>query len=107
MKSRSSPACVSAFKSAVSFFRSLSHPLSHLLLDNQISSDLTSFFLSVNLTFQYIPPFGHRSNPAERSIRTAKNHVIAIFSATHITFPPNRWHDLIPQAEVTLNHMRS
>ena len=106
MKSRTAPAYVSAFKSVVSFFRSLSHPLTHILLDNETSSDLTSFFVSVNLSYQYVPPFNHRSNPAERAIRTARNHVISIFSSAHITFPPNRWHDLIPQAELTLNCMR-
>ena len=107
MKSRTAPAYVPAFKSVVSFFRSLSHPLTHILLDNETSSDLTSFFVSVNLSYQYVPPFNHRSNPAERAIRTAKNHVISIFSSAHITFPPNRWHDLLSQAELTLNHMHA
>jgi hypothetical protein len=28
-------------------------------------------------------------------------------SACHITFPPNRWPDLLPATELTLNHLRS
>ena len=56
LKNRTSLAYVSAYKSVVSFFSSLSHPLTHLLLDNETSSALTDYFVSISLTFQYAPP---------------------------------------------------
>jgi hypothetical protein len=53
------------------------------------------------------PPQNLRANRAERAIRTGKNHFLAVLSACHITFPPNRWPDLLPATELTLNHLRS
>ena len=29
-----------------------------------------------------------------------------MLSSAHITFPPNRWSDLLPVSELTLNHLR-
>ena len=106
LRSRTSASYVSAFTSIVSFFKTLSHPLTHLLLDNETSSDLTTFFLSARVTYQYVPPNNHRTLPAERSIRTAKNHIISVLAACHISFPSNRWPDLLPQIELTLNTVR-
>ena len=103
LKNRTALSYVSAYKSVVSFFSSLSHPLTHLLLDNETSSHLTDYFVSISLAFQYVPPQNHRSLPAERSIQTAKNHIISVISSCHVTFPPNRWPDLLPQSELTLN----
>jgi hypothetical protein len=77
------------------------------MIDNETSADLTAFFRSVFLPFQYAPPQNHRTLPAERAIRTAKNHLIATFSSCHATFPSNRWPDLLPQSELTLNHLLS
>ncbi len=56
--------------------------------------------------FQFVPPNQHRTNPAERAIRTAKNHFLAVLSAAHISFPPNRWPALLPLTQLTLNHLR-
>ena len=107
LKNRSSVSYVSAYRDVISFFQSLSHPLSHLSLDNETLSDLTALFKSSNLTFEYVPPLNHRSLPAEQAIRTAKNHVISVLSSVHISFPHNRWPDLLPQAELSLNTLRS
>jgi hypothetical protein len=79
-KNRSSVSYVSAYRDVISFFQSLSQPLSHLSLDSETSSDLTAIFKSSDLTFEYVPPLNHRSLPAERAIRTAKNHVISVLS---------------------------
>ena len=45
--------------------------------------------------------------PAERSIRTAKNHILSVLAACHVSFPSTRWPDLLPQIELTLNTVRS
>ncbi len=38
-------------------FSALSHPPIHLLLDNETSSDITTYFVSISLVFQYaLPP---------------------------------------------------
>jgi hypothetical protein len=107
--SRTSSSYVSAFRSACRLFGSLSEPLTHLILDNETSQDLSNFFLqsSPRIQYQRVPPVNHRANPAERGVRTYKNHLIATLASTHINFPPDRWDLLLSHAELTLNHFRS
>ena len=109
LKSRTSASYVHAFRSACAFFSSHSRPITHIQMDNETSTDLTTFFSSSQpkIKVQYVPPQNHRANRAERSIRTGKNHFLSVLSACHITFPPNRWPDLLPATELTLNHLRS
>ena len=106
--SRSAPAYVRTFTATLRFFRSHGHPLTDLIADNERSEDLTALFRSQPhpVTVQYVPPHNHRANPAERAIRTFKNHFISILSATHIHFPLDLWDLLLPQAELTLNLLR-
>jgi hypothetical protein len=54
-----------------------------------------------------VPPFTKRANKAERAIQTFKRHFIAVLAGTHPSFPIDRWSELLPQAELTLNMMRS
>jgi hypothetical protein len=49
----------------------------------------------------------HRANAAERAIRTFKNHFIAGLCSTDKLFPLNLWDQLLPQAEITLNLLRT
>ncbi len=107
LRSRTSASDVSTFTSIFSFFKTLSHPLTHLLTDNETSAELTTFFVSSLITYQYVPPNNHRTLPAERSIRIAKNHIISVLAACHVSFPPNRWPDLLPHIEITLNTVRT
>ncbi len=55
---------------------------------------------------QFVPPQIHKTNPAERAVRTAKNHLIALLSSTHPDFPDDLWDCLLPHAEITLNLLR-
>ena len=50
-------------------------------------------------------PGMHRSNRAERSIQTFKNHAIANFCTTAKDFPLILWDRLLPQIELCLNHL--
>ena len=54
----------------------------------------------------YVPPYNHRANPAERHIRTFKNHFISMLSSVHTHFPPDLWCHLLYQAELTVNLLR-
>jgi hypothetical protein len=99
---------VTAYCSASKFFSSLFHPLTHIQIENEISSELTAFFQAFQprIHYQCVPPNNHRANKAERSIRTGKKHFLSVFSSDHITFTPDRWCDLLPATELTLNTMR-
>ena len=59
------------------------------------------------IAYQYVAPNNHRTLPAERAIRTAKNHIISVLAACHVSFPSNRWPDLLPHIELTLNSLLS
>ena len=60
----------------------------------------------VNEKFQFIPPDIHRRNSAEQSIRTFKEHFIAVLASTHKDFLLHIWCWLIPHASLTLNLLR-
>ncbi len=96
MKTRSSPSYVSAFKAVFKFFTDLSHPITFLKIDNETSEALTQLFRSQIIQYQLVAPNQHRTNPAERAIKTAKNHFIDVLASVHISFPPDRWSDLLP-----------
>jgi hypothetical protein len=68
------------FRLAAKFFASLSHPLRYLKIDIETSADLETFFRFSQppIYFQLVPPFNHRANKAERSIRTGKNHFLSL-----------------------------
>ena len=79
-------------------------------LDNEfeISDTVQQFFADLvpPIQLQLVPPHIHRANKAERSIRDAKNHLIATLCGVHPDFPIKLWDELLPQAEITLNHLR-
>jgi hypothetical protein len=59
-----------------------------------------------NATFQLVPPGMHCHNQAEPVICTFKDHFLAILVGINAAFPPYLWDLLLPQAELTLNHLR-
>ena len=75
-------------------------------LDNECSHELKQWFADNNIQYQLAPPHEHRSNAAERAIRTAKNHLAAGWWSTDPNFPMHLWDKTIPQAELTLNLLR-
>ncbi len=72
-------------------------------MDNETSLECREYFLSQRLPVTFVPPQIHRTNPAERAVRTGKNHFI---SSTHPDFPDDLWDRLLPFAEITLNITR-
>ncbi len=76
-------------------------------LDNEASKDLKQFLRTHNIDFQLAPPHIHRRNAAERAIRTFKNHFLAGLCSVDPNFPMHLWDKLLPQAELTLNLLRT
>jgi hypothetical protein len=54
-----------------------------------------------------LPPHYHLRNIAETAIRTGKEHFVAGMSRVDLTFPLHLWDRLLPQAEITLNLLRT
>ncbi|MCX8501414.1 MAG: hypothetical protein ORO03_06955, partial [Alphaproteobacteria bacterium] len=75
-------------------------------MDNECPQEVKDYFKTRDVQYQLAPPDDHRSNAAERAIRTAKNHLAAGWASTDDNFPMYLWDKTIPQAELTLNLLR-
>jgi hypothetical protein len=76
-------------------------------LDNEASTALKNFFTVNDIDYQLVPPHCHRRNAAECAIRTFKEHFVAGLSSVDPAFPLHLWDRLLPQAEITLNLLRT
>jgi hypothetical protein len=70
-------------------------------LDNEASPLLKTYLHQQHITFQFVPPYIHRRNAAERAIRSFKDHLIAGLCSTDKSFPMHLWDRLLPQAVIT------
>lgn len=109
MKSRKSSEYVLAYSSGIQFWTTHGIDPQVIRLDNETSTELEEYCrqLQPPVHIQYVPPNNHRANRAERAIRTWKDHFIAGLATTDPNFPLEAWDELIPQAELTLNLLRS
>jgi hypothetical protein len=76
-------------------------------LDNEASAALKNLFTVNDIAYQLVPPHCHRRNAAERTIRNFKEHFVAGLSSVDSAFPLHLWDRLLPQAEITLNLLRT
>jgi hypothetical protein len=76
-------------------------------MDNEASKAVKTLITQdFKLNIQLVPPNNHRTNAAERAIRTFKDHFVAGLCSTAPDFPIRLWDRLLPQAEITLNLLR-
>ena len=74
------------------------------ILDNEASVEYKRAIKKKwNANDQLVPPNKHRSNTAERAIRTFKAHFLSILAGVAPDSPRNLWDLLLPQTELTLN----
>ena len=108
MQGDTSDDLIKAYDQLITFFKSKKKIHSVINLDNQTSADLAKYFTDVaKLRYRYVPPGNHRTNHAERDIRTWKNHYTAVMAGADTSFPKNLWDELLDQVDLTLNLMRS
>lgn len=104
LASRHHTAYISSFTRTTAFFFALDRIPFFLRLDNETSLSLEAFMKRQGIKLQYCPPGMLRSNRAERSIQTFKNHAIATFFTTAKDFPLMSWDRLLPQIELCPDH---
>jgi len=80
-------------------------PLLHKM-DNETSHEVEKFIHGQQTHLQYTPPDMHRTNPAERAIRTWKNHFLVGITGLPKSFPIANWCRLTKQCDTTLNMLR-
>ena len=83
------------------------HPTKNFILDNECSTELKQALTKHNKKYELTPPNIHRRNAAERAIQTFKNHLMAGFTTCDKIFPLQEWDRLLPQAEITLNLLKT
>jgi hypothetical protein len=76
-------------------------------LDNEASAALKNLFTTNDMEYQLVPHHCHHRNVAERAIRTFKEHFLTGISSVDPTFPLHFWDILLPQAEITLDLLRT
>jgi hypothetical protein len=68
---------------------------------------IEELFTTNDVDYQLVPPHCHRRNAAERAIRNFKEQFVAGISSVYPSFPLHLWDRLLPQAEITLNLLRT
>jgi hypothetical protein len=96
-----------ATMSMIEKLASSGHPPKLHIMDNEASVIIKTALLKHKVQYQLLPPHLHRCNSAERAIQTSKAHYIAGLCSTDPEYPAAEWDRLIPQAELTLNLLRS
>ena len=107
MKNRSDAEAVRCYKNIYTFLSERNCAPKLNIMDNEASRAVKRFITNTTAKYQLVEPHNHRVNAAERAIRTFKNHFVAGLASTHPQFPLYLWDELLPQAELTLNLLRS
>jgi hypothetical protein len=109
LRSRSATDFVTSYENGIKFWKKHGVTPTFCRMDNETSTLLEEFCRrqSPPISIQYVPPGNHRANKAERAIRSWKNHFISGLVSTDNNFPMEAWDELIYQAELTLNLLRS
>jgi hypothetical protein len=107
MKSRSATEWVRAFGEVFQELTSRGFKPKLQKMDNEASAALKNYFTEQDMTYQLDPPHCHRRNAAERAIRTFKEHFVAGLASVDTDFPMHLWYRLLPQAEISLDLLRT
>jgi hypothetical protein len=107
MKSRSSSEWVKAYDNVHQELTVKGFKPKLQTLENEASAALKNFFTFNGIAYQLVPPHWHRRNAAEIAIRIFKEHFLSGISSVDPAFPLHLWDRLLPQAEITLNLLRT
>lgn len=107
MVSRTETEHIRSYKKLITYLESRGRKPKFQKLDNEASTAIKKLIKDKGIDLQLVPPHIHRRNAAERAIQMFKNHFIAILSNTHKKFPLYLWDLLVPQAQMTLNMLRT
>jgi hypothetical protein len=107
MKSRSDSELVKAYEHIHQELTAKGFKPKLQTLNNEASAALKHFFTANDVEYQLVPPHCHRLNAAERAIRTFKEHFVAGLSSVDPTFTLHLLDRILPQAEITLNLLRT
>ncbi|KAL7527155.1 hypothetical protein ACHAWF_008701, partial [Thalassiosira exigua] len=107
MKSREATEQVEAMQDIYEYLTKRGYKPRLNVMDNECSKTLRDYIEGEKVKIQLVEPDNHRVNAAERAIQTFKNHFIAGLSCVDQHFPLQLWDEILKQAEITLNLLRT
>jgi hypothetical protein len=107
LKNRESASIVKAWDIVNAKYEKAGSKPETYIVDNEASTDLKHAMSKQDIKHQLVPPHNHRANLAERAIQTFKNHFVALLTSVNPDFPLALWDLLLPQANLTLNLLRT
>ena len=87
MKSRDSGDMEAAFKNIYEYLISKKHKPKLHIMDNECSTAVKEYIVSIYTTIQFVEAHRHRVNAAERDTQTFKNHFIDGLYTVNKLFP--------------------
>jgi hypothetical protein len=78
----------------------------HEVMDNVLSKEIADNLANRHIKIHLVPVDDHRTNKAERAIRTFKDHWIANLASVSKSFPLSGIKHLLPQVLISLNLLR-
>jgi hypothetical protein len=106
MKSKSGAEWVSAFGVVSNEMTSKGFKPKLQTMENEASAALNKYFTEKEMIYQLVTPHCHRTNAAERAVRTFKEHLKAGLATVYPDFPVHLWDRMLPQEEITLHLLR-
>ena len=106
IKSRHRSQLLKAYDAVYAFLRVRGYRPQLHKLDNETSQEVEEFIAEQQSKIQYTSADMHRTNLAERAVRTWKNHFTATRAGTPPSFRMSNWCKMTEQCDITLNMMR-
>ena len=107
MESRNKASMEKSFKCIYSYLTIKQFKPKLHIMDNECSKQIKTFIQEQGTKIQFVEPHIHRVNAAECAIQTFKNQFIAGLCTVKKSFPMQVWNELLPQAELTINLLRT
>ena len=97
---------VRAYNEGLEYFAQYGVKPNFEIMDNILAAEIADNLSQQNITVQLVPPANHRTLPAEKAIRTFKNHLNGCLNTTSTLFPLKMVKFLLPHMLKTLNMLR-
>ena len=107
IKDRRAATLLTAYRSIVTYLTERGVHPTHVRCDNECPQSVKDFFADTGVTLQLVPPYDHRTNPAEHCIDVFKTHFLAGLALLPPECPKHLWCRLTPHAFLTLNLLRT
>jgi hypothetical protein len=108
LTSKTAGVLVKAYQTAYDFFRRQGFSVLKERLDNECSIAFKEFLRTRDppVKLELVQAHKHRANPAERAIRTAKEHLISALAGVDPGCPKEAYKHFLPQIEIQVNILR-